>query len=106
MRLTLRITGRAERRARLASKTMAKEKKRGRGRPRSPEPKKAVNYRFREVVTKEIHKLKKAGKYSSLDAVVEDAILHVRDCDRFVPGAGGLVFTKEGEVEAIDLSEL
>ena len=86
---------------------MTKPVKRGRGRPRSPEPKKAVNYRFREVVTKTIHKFKREGKYSSLDAVVEHAILHASECEKFVPGEpGGIVFGKEGTVEHIDLSGL
>ena len=82
-----------------------KPAKRPKGRPRGPE-KVQVNFRMKEVVIDTVQDFKKKGKYSSQDAVIEHTILHAKECEKFQPGEGGEVWTKDGEVEQIDFSDL
>jgi hypothetical protein len=83
---------------------MAEEKKK-RGRPKllNKTPK---QFRIRPEVIDTVMEFKKQGKYASQDAVIEHAILHAKECDRFVPGGSDLAFTKDGEVEVLDLGGL
>lgn len=80
--------------------------KRGRGRPRLPETKQRVNFRMKQAVIDTVAELKSRGKYSSQDAVIEHTIMHASTCEGFTPGEPGLAWTKEGEVESVDMSEL
>lgn len=80
--------------------------KRGRGRPRLPETKQRVNFRMRQPVIDTVMELKERGRYSSQDAVIEHTIMHASTCEGFTPGEPGLAWTKEGEVESVDMSEL
>lgn len=80
--------------------------KRGRGRPRLPETKQRVNFRMKQKVINTVAELKARGKYSSQDAVIEHTIMHAAKCEEFTPGEPGLAWSKTGEVETVDMSEL
>jgi hypothetical protein len=85
---------------------MTQPEKRGRGRPKLPDPKQRMNFRMKSITIQTVKKLKKEGNYPSQDAVIEHTILHAKDCENFKPGEAGLVFGEGGEVEKVDLSEL
>ena len=85
---------------------MSEPVKRGRGRPKLPDPKHRINFRLTQPVISAIDELKQQGQYSSNDAVVEHTIMHASTCKDFMPGEPGLAWTKEGEVESVDMSEL
>lgn len=61
---------------------------------------------MKQEVIDAVGDLMNRGRYSSQDAVIEHTILHAVTCDSFTPGEPGLAWTKEGEVESVDMSEL